>query len=1198
MFLCRAMPTPSGRDSITLEIDRACAEEPIQIIGTVQPHGFLLVVGIAKACIVQVSSGIARHWPGLERAAVLLDQPLTAWVDGLGADPGALLRSLPSSDPILLPLRPRVSGVPALFECVGHRVGNLALLEWQSLGAPTPTDPGEFDALMRVTAALVRLREAKSLDAFYRDCVVEVSRFCGFGRVMLYRFLPDWTGEVVAEEVSGGLEARFLGLRFPASDIPRQARELYAKSRIRVLADVDSDPDTLLPPLLPGLPALDQSYAILRGLSAVHRVYLGNMGVRATLSLSIVCDGKLWGLIACHHPEPRGATQAIRVSLRRVCELIGEVIALRIDALSQIAAARESVAFDEVFSQFQQAVLRENDIEAALTGTLPQLLDAFQAEALCLRVGQVNFVGGQTATQGPETTVLDAVAGLFGDDSGERAVQFTDLLTPGNAVASLPEAAGLMAVRSGGEPCDVCALLRHELVQEVSWAGEPVKRVVATEDGRVRLDPRLSFGLWKEAVAGTARAWTAAQAKACERLLQVVRDAAKQQARRAKEEAYRYRAQHDHLDSLRRVNETLESRVAERTAQYEELNRRLVEEGTRFAIGADAAGLGFWNLAIGSGVLQWDERMFRLYGHSLSAPEPPFNIWSMGLHPEDRRRCEQEWDDACHGTHAYDTEFRILHPNGAIRYLKAAGRIMHDNNAQTTRMLGVTFDITERKQADEQFRLAIEAAPTGMLLMTPAGSIVLVNAQIERLFGYARAELLGRPIEMLVPERSRVPHPDYRQGFVAPPNAAMGADPVLYGLRKDRSEVPIELGVNPLYTSEGEFVLCSIVDLSHRLEIDRIRTEFVSTVSHELRTPLTSISGALRLLEAGAVGVLPEKAAAMVKIAYKNSERLARLINDILDIGTLEAGKLNLRMLRVDVADLLRQSVEANSSYAERCRVRFVLEDSVLPAVVLADPDRLMQVLANLLSNAAKFSATDSAVRVRLRSESASIRVEVEDTGSGIPQEFQSRIFEKFAQADSSASRRFEGSGLGLSIARKLVEAMDGRIGFTGAAGGGTIFYFELPRVDAAAAPATPPRPTVTETRQPRDFAESTPGSHALPKLLYVEDDEDLVAIIRETLSGRAEIVAAASLQEAERRLRAEKFELIILDQALPDGNGISLVDRIPALLGASVPIVVLSAADVPNDAHRKVAVALAKAQVSPAQVATTILSYLPPPRP
>jgi CheY-like chemotaxis protein len=184
---------------------------------------------------------------------------------------------------------------------------------------------------------------------------------------------------------------------------------------------------------------------------------------------------------------------------------------------------------------------------------------------------------------------------------------------------------------------------------------------------------------------------------------------------------------------------------------------------------------------------------------------------------------------------------------------------------------------------------------------------------------------------------------------------------------------------------------------------------------------------------------------------------------------------------------------------------------------------------------------------------------------------------------------------------------MDGRIGFLSAVGGGTIFYFELPRVDPSAA-AAPPRAATgaadladaadfVNSADPADSADSASSSHALPKLLYVEDDADLVAIVRESLCGRADIVAAPSLQAAELKLRAEKFELIILDQALPDGNGISLVDRIPALAGSSVPIVVLSAADVPNETHRKVAVALAKAQVSPAQIASTILSYLPPPR-
>src|SRR3984885_2827299 len=238
-------------------------------------------------------------------------------------------------------------------------------------------------------------------------------------------------------------------------------------------------------------------------------------------------------------------------------------------------------------------------------------------------------------------------------------------------------------------------------------------------------------------------------------------------------------------------------------------------------------------------------------------------------------------------------------------------------------MLGVTFDITERKHADQQFRLAIEAAPTGMLLMDVRGSIVLVNAQIERLFGYPRSELLGQLMETLVPERFRASIPNFRSGSFSGPTAH-AAD--LYGLRRDGSEVPIEIGLNPLLTSEGEFVLCSIVDLSQRLEIERIRNEFVSTVSHELRTPLTSIRVSLGLLESGSMGALPGKAAEMVTIAYKNSGRLVRIINDILDIGTIDAGKLALQMRIVTLAELLQQSVEANAGFAEKCEVRFVLE--------------------------------------------------------------------------------------------------------------------------------------------------------------------------------------------------------------------------------------------------------------------------------
>jgi PAS domain S-box-containing protein len=632
-----------------------------------------------------------------------------------------------------------------------------------------------------------------------------------------------------------------------------------------------------------------------------------------------------------------------------------------------------------------------------------------------------------------------------------------------------------------------------------------------------------------------------------------------------------------------------------RIVQLETLNRSLVEDSARSAIAADAAGLGFWTFDVASKALHWDESMYRLHGLLASEGAEPDALRESRSRLENHAKSEMGAVDAPEATRDYDVEFRAVHPNGVIRLLKAVARVTRDAEGHAIRMLGVTFDITERKNADEQFRLAIEAAPTGMLLMDLKGSIVLVNAQIERLFGYPRSELLGQPMDMLVPERFRASIPDFSSGSFSAPTARAAE---LYGLCKDGSEVPIEIGLNPLLTSEGKFVLSSIVDLSQRLEIERIRNEFISTVSHELRTPLTSIRGSLGLLQSGAMGALPGKAAEMVAIAYKNSGRLVRIINDILDIGTIDAGKLALQMRIVTLAELLRQSIEANAGFAEKCEVRLVLEHVSANDRVMADPDRLMQVVANLLSNAAKFSPPGSDVLIRVRPGSTTMRIEVQDSGSGIPEEFKAHIFAKFAQADASATRRFEGTGLGLSIARKLTEAMGGSIGFDSIVGQGSVFYIELPRMDAAPTMlrATP----LSETAAYKvlvGLADSGElgASAIVPRLLYVEDDEDLISVIRAALAGRVEVVPARSLREADLLLREEEFGLVIFDQFLPDGNAIGLVDRIAEYAGHPVPMIILSAADVPHDAYAKVAAVLIKSQVSAAQVATTILSYLAP---
>jgi signal transduction histidine kinase len=217
-------------------------------------------------------------------------------------------------------------------------------------------------------------------------------------------------------------------------------------------------------------------------------------------------------------------------------------------------------------------------------------------------------------------------------------------------------------------------------------------------------------------------------------------------------------------------------------------------------------------------------------------------------------------------------------------------------------------------------------------------------------------------------------------------------------------------------------------------------------VSHELRTPLTSIRGALGLINAGALGALPPKAAVMLSIAHSNAERLTHLVNDILALEKASSGKLSLDIRETPVAELLSQAVESHSGFAEKCKVQFVLERAPSHLSVMADPLRLMQVLANLMSNAAKFSPPGALCSVRATESSAYVRFEVQDSGCGIPENFRARIFEKFAQADASLARRYEGSGLGLSITKQLVEAMGGRIWFESEVGRGATFFFELPK--------------------------------------------------------------------------------------------------------------------------------------------------------
>jgi PAS domain S-box-containing protein len=441
-----------------------------------------------------------------------------------------------------------------------------------------------------------------------------------------------------------------------------------------------------------------------------------------------------------------------------------------------------------------------------------------------------------------------------------------------------------------------------------------------------------------------------------------------------------------------------------------------------------------------------------------------------------------------------------------------------------------TRDRSEDNFAEEKFRLAVEACPSGMVMTDSAGTIVLTNTETERLFGYPRDELIGRRIEVLIHRRLHGEYHKQRDAFVKNPEAQrVQPNRELFGLRRDGSQFPIEVWLNPIHAHDGLFVLSVIVDVSERKRMDRLKDEFVSTVSHELRTPLTSISGSLGLLLGGAAGTLPEGAVRLLGIAHSNSKRLVRLINDILDIEKIESGQVIFNFRRVDVRALVEQVIEANRGYADGFGVRVRLDTASQAGEVAADPDRLAQVVTNLLSNAIKFSPRNGEVTIATEHRADRMRISVRDHGSGIPTEFKPHIFEKFAQADTTDARQKGGTGLGLSIVREIVVRLGGEVGFADADGGGTVFNVDLPNWTQIAGRE------IDAGHSPDDV-----------RILFCEDDPDAAMVLREGLRPLGfSTDFAHGPDDAIARARANSYSAVIIDFELPEADGMGLVRRL-----------------------------------------------------
>lgn len=547
-----------------------CDREPIHVLGTVQPFGFLLAL-TADWLVSRVSTNSADHI-GL-RPDQMLGQPISTifTADAIHTlrNRITLLRGPDSVERIFSVIL--TEGGPS-FDVAVHFSGQLVVIEAE------PAVPDEIEASSMVRSMVARLAQTDSMTAFLRDGARQVRALTGFDRVMVYRFSDGGDGEVVAEALRPGIES-FFGLHYPASDIPAQARALYLRNVFRVIADINAPAVAVTPALDPSGAALDMSLCVLRAVSPIHIEYLRNMGVGASLSISIIVEGRLWGLFACHHYAPRLPSFA----QRSAAELFGQIFSMMLEGRERAETASYEGKARQVADRLLSAVAQDHDLLSNARWLGDVIFDTVPADGVGI------YIDGQMTLSGltPDAPAFAAIVAMLNRTAASQVFTTDSIarILP-DAIAHADRAAGLLAIPISRRPRDYVVLFRAEQLRSVRWAGKQDKHIEYGPNG-ARLTPRKSFEEWSELVKGTAVPFTPAELRVAEALrtalLEVIlrlSDSADEERQRAHEKQELLIAELNHRvrnilslirglisqsrDSARSVEEfvgTLESRV-------------------------------------------------------------------------------------------------------------------------------------------------------------------------------------------------------------------------------------------------------------------------------------------------------------------------------------------------------------------------------------------------------------------------------------------------------------------------------------------------------------------------------------------------------------------------------------------------------------------------------------------------------------
>lgn len=1113
------MTTPTAADIQPPDLNQ-CEAEPIHIPGAIQPYGVLLTLEDQELRIAQASLSCATHL-GVAASALLgrnladalgpalaeaVHGALTAPTDQFGLSPSFRWTRQPDATPFVGHL---------------HRSGSVTILELE----PASTDkPQLSETLAQVMRSFSLLRTQKDLSIKLTSATALFRHLTGYDRVMVYRFDEDWHGEVVAEARRDDLEP-YLGLHYPASDIPSQARQVFVVNPYRLIVDIDYRPSPLLPLLSPasGQP-LDLSRSLLRSVSPIHLEYLRNMGVRSTLTISLVEEGQLWGLIACHHCTPHSVPGEIREIACWMAQDLATQIALVEEVRTQAYAEHLQQCRDRIISAMRQGTR----LTSLLAGPeLVDILGAIGADGVALIRGDEIVTGGAT----PDPQQIPAIAaGLSALHPNSPSQLFTtDCLSEhleGTSELSATAAGVALFPLDAGQTIKLI-WFRGEQLRQVTWGGNPDKAADVGADGR--LSPRRSFAAWSQIVRLRSRRWRQEELESARKLGALIDIEWRKMAEEALRESEALLK--DVLDSLtahiavldRQGTITLVNAAWRRFAEchggnvdcltgvdYVAVCRRALSGN----VGADArqALLGL------QGVLDGDQDAFELQYRCDSPRETRW--FEMRVFPLSGSR-----------SGAVVAHEEITVQKSAEEALKRSEERLREAAEEALRL------------SQESFRLAVDNMPDGLVIYDQAQRYSFLNlVSLERAGLPVETYLGRRDDEIYAAEVCAQYLPHLRETYAtrAPtrfecrlelPGGCYDLVATYVPMLED-GEVYQVFGFYYDITERKRNEVKLATQAQQLREADWRKDEFLAMLAHELRNPLAPISNSAQLLKRAR---LDASLAWCIDVIDRQTAHLTRLVDDLLDISRITRGIIELRMEPLDVHEILARAVETSRPLLESRRHTLRLYPPDGPLRITGDMVRLTQVVSNLLANAAKYTDEGGLIHLRATREDGDVWIRVRDSGRGIEPGQLPRLFDLFYQVDRTIARTEGGLGIGLSLVKRLIDMHGGSVQADSAGlGHGSEFAIRLPGTldlpdsgDAPPSPAHPESPT-------------TPAAGARPlRVLVVDDNRDAIDSLKLLLDSEGyEVFTAYDGETALALALTEQPQVVLLDIGLPGMDG------------------------------------------------------------